>query len=58
MDTAIVLQLAVGDIHFMPLATANGRAAAIPAAGYTSVHDIAGITCAELQTMGFLQGRA
>ena len=48
----------VGDIHFMPLVAADGRAAAITDAGYTSVHDIAGITCAELQTMGFLQGNA
>jgi len=41
----------VGDIHFMPLVAADGRAAAITDVGYTSVHDIAGITCAELQTM-------
>jgi len=48
----------VGDVHFMPLVAADGRAAAITAAGYSSVHDIAGITNAELQSMGFLQGNA
>ena len=46
----------VGDVHFMPLVAADGRAVAITAAGFTSVHDIAGITYTELQSMGFLQG--
>ena len=48
----------VANVHFTPIVAADGRAAAIHAAGYSSVHDIAGITNSELQQMGFVQGNA
>lgn len=48
----------VANVHFTPIVAADGRAAAIYAAGYSSVHDIAGITNSELQQMGFVQGNA
>ena len=46
------------EVHFMPAASANGRAAAILSAGYTSRHSVAQITQSELVGMGFLQGNA
>ena len=51
----------VKEVHFMPHVldvAADGRAAAILSAGYSNVHDIVGLTNAELQSMGFLQGNA
>ena len=45
-------------VHYQPDAAADGRAAAIVANGYTSKHDVAGITKDELVGMGFLTGNA
>ena len=48
----------LGDVHYMDAVAADGRAAAVIAAGYTSKHDVAGLTTDELKELGFLLGNA
>ena len=51
---------AMKEAHFMDSVAVDGRAASIIAAGYTSKHDVDGLTATELMDtcMGFLQGNA
>ena len=46
------------NVHFLPAASADGRAAAIISAGYASRHSVAEITNSALVEMSFLPGNA
>ena len=46
------------EAHFMDAVAADGRAAAIINGGYTSKHDVAGLTAAEVIDLGFLHDNA
>ena len=48
----------LAEVHFMPPVAADGRAAAIIAAGYSSVHMVADLTTADLMGLNFLPGNA
>ena len=49
---------AMSEVHFMAAVAADGRAAAVISAGYTSKHDVAGLTADDLKDLGFLPGNA
>ena len=48
----------LAEVHFMPPAAEDGRAAAIIDAGYSSLHMIAELTTADLLGLNFLPGNA
>jgi len=45
-------------VHFVDAVAADGRAAAVITVGYTSRHDVVGLTTDDMEDLGFLPGNA